>query len=90
MTADPFRAAFDKLPDGYSEGLFQGRRYGISKTTHAGGRGAKLYAKDLSGPDFISLNLYHLRTGDLLKPCEMPQAKVRAFVTGVQILRPNL
>lgn len=86
MTAgakDPFRLALDHLPEGYSTGQFQGRRYRIEKTTHSGGRSVKLYARDLGGPDFISLNLYHLTSGDRLKPCEMPEAKVRAFVLGV-------
>ena len=80
---DPFRLALARLPEGYSTGQYQGRRYRIEKTTHTGGRSVKLYARDLGGPDFISLNLYHLATGDRLKPCEMPAAKVRAFVLGV-------
>ena len=46
----------------------------------------KLVARDLGGPDFVSLNLYLLKSGDLLKPCEMPEAKVRAFVLGVTVL----
>ena len=86
MTAapqDPFRLALARLPEGYSTGQYQGRRYRIEKTTRTGGRSIKLYARDLTGTDFISLNLYHLASGDRLKPCEMPDAKVRAFVLGV-------
>lgn len=79
---DPFRTALDAIPEGHSTGQFDGRRYRVAKTGHAGGRSLKLYARDLAGPDFISLKLYHLTSGDLLKPCEMPQAKVRAFVLG--------
>ncbi len=81
----PFRTALDLIPEGYCEGLYQGRRYGLQKTSHAGGRSLKLFARDLGGTDFISLNLYHLASGDLLKPCEMPEAKVRDFVLGVRI-----
>ena len=40
----------------------------------------KLVAEELGGPDYISLNHYALRSGARLKPCEMPEAKVRAFV----------
>ena len=81
---DPFRAALNRIPDGHSQGHFQGRRYRVEKSSHAGGRSLKLNARALGGTDFISLNLYHLASGDLLKPCEMPEAKVRAFVVGFQ------
>jgi hypothetical protein len=83
--SDSFRAALDRLPEGHSTGHYQGSRWRIEKTTHTGGRSVKLFAQDLAGSDFISLNFYHLQSGDLLKPCEMPAAKVRAFVLGVQI-----
>ena len=79
---DPFRTALDAIPEGHSLGGCQGRRYRVEKTSHAGGRSVKLYAHDLAGRDFVSLNLYHLASGDVLKPCEMPEAKVRAFVLG--------
>jgi hypothetical protein len=82
--ADPFRTALDKIPEGHTLGHFEGRRYRVEKTSHGQGRSLKLYARDLGGTDFVSLNLYHLATGDLLKPCEMPEAKVRAFVLGFE------
>ena len=58
----------------------------VSRSLVAGGRGQKLVAHALDGSDYISLNLYHLGAGDLLKPCEMPEAKVVAFVMA---LRPD-
>lgn len=79
---DPFRVALDRIPDGYSEGLYEGRRWRVEKTHYSGGRSLKLFARELGGQDFVSLNLYHLAHGDLLKPCEMPEEKVRAFVLG--------
>jgi len=88
-TTDPFRTALDAIPEGHSLGLYQGRRWRVKKTCHAAGRSLKLYVRDLAGSDlagtdFVSLNLYHLAAGDLLKPCEMAEAKVRACVTGFQ------
>lgn len=83
-----FRMALDRIPDGYSKGVYQGRRYGLQKTSHVGGRSLKLFARDLGGTDSISLNLYHLGSGDLLKPCEMPEAKVRDFVLSVVLDHP--
>lgn len=71
------------LPEGYSEGIYQGRRYGISKTTFNQGKSSKVFAEELGGTDFISLNFYQTSKKDLLKPCEMPVAKVVDFLTGV-------
>lgn len=82
---DPFRLALDAIPEGHSTGTFQNARYRVEKTTYTGGRSVKLYAHDLAGTDFVSLNLYHLASGDVLKPCEMPEAKVRAFVLGYRV-----
>lgn len=79
------RAALVLIPLGYSEGLYRGRRYGMQKTQHAGGKGLKFFARELGGTDFVSLNLYRLASGDLLKPCEMPEAKVRDFILSVTI-----
>lgn len=81
---DPFRTALDALPDGYSEGMFERRRYRIEKSTYAGGRGVKLVARELGGSDYISLSHYRLTEGDRLRPCEMAEAKVRRFVLGLQ------
>lgn len=79
-----FGAALDALPVGYSEGQYLGRRYRIEKTLHSRGRSIKLVARELGGTNYISLNLYRLAAGDRLKACEMSDAKVRAFVTGVR------
>ena len=83
-TTDPFQTALAMIPEGHSVGHYQGRRYRVDKTSHAGGRSLKLFARDLGGTDFVSLNLYHLASGDVLKPCEMAEAKMRAFVVGFQ------
>jgi hypothetical protein len=85
VSAEPdFLAAFDALPLGGYGGTYEGRRYRIVKTQFSAARSQKLEAEELGGNDTISLNLYRLATGEaLLKPCEMPEEKVRAFVMGV-------
>ncbi len=85
MSADPaFVRAFDTLPEGGYGGTYEGKRYRITKTVMATGRSQKLEAEELGGNDYISFNLYRLTGGiALLKPCEMPEAKVVAFVMGV-------
>jgi len=68
------------LPFGTSRGQAQGRTYVASRSDFNGGRSVKVVAEELGGPDYISLNLYHLKHGARLYPCEMPAAKVIAFV----------
>ena len=81
-----FLAAFDALPFGEFTGTAHGRRYVAVKSGFAGGASQKLLAEELGGPDYISLNLYRTASGALLRPCEMPEAKVIAFVLA---LRPG-
>lgn len=82
--SDDFLLAWDALPDGNFDGLYDGRRYGITKTVREGGRQGWIWAEKLGGTDRISGNLYRLKNGAQLKPCEMPEAKVVDFVTRVQ------
>ncbi len=75
------------LPNGYSTGTFQQRTYGVTSSSSADGRRYKLYAEELGGDDFVSLNVYLPTNGaPLLKPCEMPAEKVIDFVLGYQPL----
>ena len=76
----PFAQALAALPDGTFYGSAHGRRYVVTKSGFASGKSVKLVAEELGGTDYISLNWYALKTGGRLKPCEMPEAKVRAFV----------
>lgn len=83
MDLTNFTCYYDALPAGYSEGHFQGRRYGIRKQISKDGKRGNLVAEELGGKDYISLNFYRLKGGIAkLKPCEMPEAKVIEFVLG--------
>ena len=82
----PLSACSIEWPEGGYGGTYEGRRYRITKTLMATGRSQKLEAEELGGNDYISFNLYRLADGSaLLKPCEMPEEKVVAFVLGVVI-----
>ena len=72
------------LKDGSYDVIFENRRYLLSKSTHLNAKLIKLYAKELGGNDFISLN-YYRELEDGLKPCEMPKEKVISFVLGCKI-----
>ena len=76
----------DALPEGWSEVRYADRRYGLTKITHAGGRSSSVYAEQLGGADVISANVYRTTSGDVLKPCEMPAAKVLDFLRAAAVM----
>lgn len=78
-------ARFQRLPIGYSEGDYRGRRYGLTVRTSADGRRSWLFGEDLGGGPHVSGNLYRLRDRTLLKPCEMSPDKVIDFILHFQI-----
>ena len=80
-----FEAAFDKLPQGYSTGTYNDRRFDLSVRRSRDGRRNSLFARELAGTDIISFNLYRFSSGKTsLKPCEMSAEKVVAFVLDFQ------
>lgn len=68
------------LPDGYSEGQFNDRHWGVTIKRSADGKRTWLYAEELGGRDIVSFNLYRLSSGFTLKPCEMSSSKVIEFL----------
>jgi len=86
MEGADFEEALGALPEGYSEGIYEGRRYGVSLRRSDDGRRNSLFARELAGTDVVSFNLYRLGSGNAsLKPCEMSAEKVRDFVLGFRL-----
>jgi hypothetical protein len=79
---DAFLAALDRLPVGYGEGTYRDGRWGVTLTASDDGRRRWLWGEELGGPGRVSFNLYLLRAGPALRPCEMPVDAVVAFVIG--------
>lgn len=73
-------ALLDRVPEGWTLVEYDGRRYGLSRTTRARGRSVTLFAEELGGTGVVSTNVLRTSTGDLLRPCEMPAATVLAFL----------
>lgn len=69
-----------QIASGYSVLSYQEKKYGVTRTDFNNGKSIKLFAKELGGNNFISLNYYLLTSGDQLKPCEMPRSKVLDFL----------
>ena len=78
--SDDLAALFDRVPDGWSEVMYEGRRYGVTRSVAADGRALAVYAQELGGQDVVSANLYLTASGAQLRPCEMPAAKVVDFL----------
>ncbi|MBY5827148.1 hypothetical protein [Rhizobium leguminosarum] len=80
-----FEGALAKLPDGYVDGYFDGRPWGVTVKRSEDGKRTWLYREELSGTDIVSFNLYRLAgPGSILKPCEMSAAKAIEFVLGFE------
>jgi len=75
-----------KIPEGYSEGIYNSKKYGITKETFNNGRSFKIYGKELQGNNVVSLNYYITANEELVKPCEMTKQKVIHFLENVQII----
>jgi hypothetical protein len=83
---DDYAALFDRVPVGWSEVLYAGRRYGLTRTIAAEGRAMTVYAEELGGRDVVSANLYLTAGGAKLRACEMPDAKVVDFLTRFELI----
>lgn len=73
-------ALLERVPEGWTRASYNGRTYGLSRTTRAGGRIITLSAEELGGTDLVSANVYRTSADDHLRACEMPTAKVLAFL----------
>jgi hypothetical protein len=69
-----------RVPEGWSVVEYDGRRYGLTRVTRAGGKSTSVFAEELGGSDVVSANVYRTSAGQLLKPCEMPAEKVLDFL----------
>ena len=77
--------ALHALPLGNFRAMAHGKEWIATRSLFAGGASEKLVARALDGTDYISFNLYRLERGPLLKPCEMPAAKVMAFLADLDL-----
>jgi hypothetical protein len=72
----------ERVPEGWTEVGYEHRRWGLRRSSRAGGAAVSLYAEELGGADVVSANVYRTGTGPALRPCEMPAATVLAFLRG--------
>ncbi len=77
------------FPSGYSVVWYHDKKYGLTRTDFNNGKSIKLFAEELGGNDFISLNYYIMSHSERLKPCEMPQQRVIDFITEAVLFLPE-
>jgi len=82
---ETFNTKIHTLKDGAYKVGFKNRSYLLRKETLLEGKLIKLYAQELGGKDFISLNYYPYIKNGLLKPCEMPSEKVISFIMALNL-----
>ncbi|TMO43207.1 peptide methionine sulfoxide reductase [Pseudoalteromonas ruthenica] len=70
----------NNIPEGSSDSLYAGKRYLVTKRTFNQGRSIKLFARELGGKHFVSLNFYKLKHECQLKPCEISEHSVIHFL----------
>lgn len=68
------------LSIGYSQVSYGQKKYGVTRTDYNKGASHKIFAQELGGTNFISLNYYVTSQAEKLKPCEMPESKVIHFL----------
>lgn len=73
-----------QIPLGYSEVVYQNKKYSLTRRNFNDGKSIKVFAQELGGKDFISFNWYLTEKGEQLKPCEMPTQKVLDFLKNYQ------
>lgn len=74
----------DRIPRGWTEVTLHGRRWGLARTDHAGGRTVTIEAEDLGTGRRIGANVIRLSSGDLLRPCEIPEREVLDVLEGYE------
>ena len=74
------------IPEGYSEVVYLGSKYSLTKQLFNHGRSMKVFAQELKGTDFISFNYYKTSNQAMLKPCEMPEQKVVDFLNNFNLI----
>ena len=68
------------LPLGASKVVYQGVVYLLTVEAFSDGKSIKVFARELSGADFVSFNYYKTATKNILLPCEMRDEKVIHFL----------
>ena len=88
MSADELEHLVARIPTGWSRVQVGRVPYGLTRVDHADERSISVHAEQLGGADVVSTNVWRTSAGTVLRPCEMPEAKVMAFLRGWEPAAP--
>lgn len=71
------------IPEGWSQMDVAGQSWGVTRSTHAGGKVISLNAERLSDTEQVGANVWITPEGPILRPCEVPAEKVLQFLRAV-------
>lgn len=87
-TDDDLDALIQAIPEGWSRAIIDGRAWVVTRTTRASGKVISVEAEQLGTTEQFGANVWITSEGAVLRPCEVPEAKVmrflRAAVTALQ------
>lgn len=87
-TDDDLDALIQAIPEGWSRAIIDGRAWVVTRTTRASGKVISVEAEQLGTTEQFGANVWVTSEGAVLRPCEVPEAKVmrflRAAVTALQ------
>ncbi|ALM53641.1 hypothetical protein [Halomonas huangheensis] len=73
-------ALLARVTEGYSEALYDGKRFAVTRQTFNRGNSTKIFARCLQDQQFFSCNAYRTTQGWRLYPCEMSAESVLGFL----------
>ncbi len=80
MKGDELERLLSRVPRGWTRVEVDGVPYGLTRTDHADAASVSVHAEQLGGSDLVSTNIWRTGSGTVLRPCEMPEEKVLAFL----------
>ncbi|CNE00623.1 Uncharacterised protein [Mycobacterium tuberculosis] len=78
--SEELNALVSAIPEGWSRARIAGQAWGVTRTTHAGGKVISVSGERLSDNEQLSANVWLTSEGAVLKPCEVPPEKVMKFL----------
>ena len=73
-------ALIGAVPEGWTRADVDGRPWGVTRVTRAGGKMVSLNAERLGDSEQLGANIWITSDGPVLRPCEVPAEKVLHFL----------
>lgn len=68
------------IPEGWTRAEVDGKAWGVTRVTRAGGKVISLNAERLGDTEQLGANVWITSDGPILRPCEVPAEEVLQFL----------